>query len=52
MADVLHVAREEEVRAKIKKPRGRSRKIVIIKTFTKEEDENLRNHLTVQIMSR
>ena len=37
--DILRVAREEEARIKIKKLRGRLRKVIIVKSSTKEEDE-------------
>ena len=37
--EVLRVAREEEAKSAIKKPRGRPKKVIIIETSDKEEDK-------------
>ena len=37
--DILRVAREEEAKAAIKRPRGRPKKVIIIETLDKEEDK-------------
>lgn len=37
-ADVLRIAREEEAKVIIKKPRGRPRKVIIVEASTDEED--------------
>ena len=37
--EVLRVAREEEAKSAIKKPRGRPKKVVIIETLDKEKDK-------------
>jgi hypothetical protein len=37
--DILRVAREEEAKAAIKRPRGRPKKVIIIETSDEEEDE-------------
>jgi hypothetical protein len=39
IADVLCIAREEETQVKIKKPRGRPHKVIIIESSNEEEDE-------------
>jgi hypothetical protein len=41
----LRVAREEEARVKIKKLRGCLRKVIIIKTTSKEEDKVSKDNL-------
>jgi hypothetical protein len=38
-AEVLRIAREEEARIQEKKPRGRPRKVIKIKSSTEDEDE-------------
>ena len=37
--EVLRVAREEEAKQATKRPRGRPKKVIIIKTSNKEEDK-------------
>jgi hypothetical protein len=39
--EVLQVAREEEAKAAIKRPRGRPKKVIIIENSDEEEDEDL-----------
>ena len=42
---MLRVAREEEARVKTKKLRGRLRKVIIIKTTSKEKDKVSKDNL-------
>ena len=44
-ADVLRIARKEEAKKKIKKPRGRPHKVIIVKSSAKEEDKVSKNLL-------
>ncbi len=43
--DILRIAREEEAKSTIKRPRGRPRKVIISETSTGEEDKESDNSL-------